>query len=312
KVMANNIVEMSIHGITLKVSTVEDEEYVNSLAETLSGDMDSLFDQSPNISISDAIVLCAIDYLDKYQKSKQSSANMRVQLKEYLADAASAKVMLEEEKKQVAVANAQAAELRATIDELRNAAPVVDESQTEKINEALKEIEELKQVNDSAVAQCTSLNERIDALNSYIANQGSELDRLKAENDELKGQNAGLKAQYDGLKDKLADYDKLSYDFENAKKENETLFSELSKVKADNANAQKEVDDLQRELLRLSDTINQRTQSSYEPKPTPTYDSVQSNLFDDLETYDKSVSDIYDEPSEDFDDDLNLNWVKDI
>ena len=309
--MANNIVEMSIHGITIKVSTVEDEEYVNSLADTLSGDMDSLFDQSPNISISDALVLCAIDYLDKYQKSKQSSANMRVQLKEYLADAASAKVMLEEEKKQVAVANAQASELRATIEELRNAAPVVDESQTEKISEALKEIEELKQVNASAMSQCTSLNDRITALNDYIANQDSELDKLKAENDSLKAANGSLRSENDGLKNKVADYDKLSYDFENAKKENETLFTELSKVKSDNANAQKEVDDLQRELLRLSETINQRTQaSSHEQKAAPQYDALQSNLFDDMD-YEKT-SDVFDEPSDDFDDDHNLNWVKDI
>ena len=104
--MANNIIELSVHGITIKVNTIESEEYVTQLAESLSTDMDSLFDQSPKTSITDALVLCAVDYLDKYQKSKQSSANMRVQLKEYLADAASAKVMLEEEKKQVAIANA--------------------------------------------------------------------------------------------------------------------------------------------------------------------------------------------------------------
>ena len=299
--MANNIIELSVHGITIKVNTIETEEYVTQLAESLSADMDSLFDQSPSISITDALVLCAVDYLDKYQKSKQSSANMRVQLKEYLADAASAKVMLEEEKKQVAVANAEVKQLRDTIEELRNSEPVVDESQTAKINEALKEIEELKQVNDSAVSQCTSLSERINALNDYIANQGTELDKMKAENDELR--------------QKCADFDRMAFDLLTAQDENEKLFDELNKVKSDNANAQRQVDDLQRELTKLSDAINQHTQSAREPAPVqaPAYESVQSNLFDDFN--DVPAENVVDDiPSEDdyFDDGLALNWVKDI
>ena len=48
-----------------------------------------------------AAVLSALDYLDELEKSSASADNMRSQIKDYLEDAAKAKLEAEEAKKEI-------------------------------------------------------------------------------------------------------------------------------------------------------------------------------------------------------------------
>ncbi|MGI5888272.1 MAG: cell division protein ZapA [Oscillospiraceae bacterium] len=284
--MANNIVELSIHGITLKVNTIESAEYVQKLADTLNGDMDALFDQAPNTSVTDALVLCAIDYLDKYQKSNKSSANMRSQLKEYLADAASAKVLLEEERRKAASSASEAKDLKSQVEKLKDSK---SKGQSEAITEALKEIDELKKANDSAVSQCKDLNDRITALNSYIKDQSSELTRLRDENDSLRKQ--------------ASDTGRLKDQLQQARVENEKLFNELNNVKSDSMLAKDRVSDLEKQIDRLSGSKAQgRQENSENGQADRSSDDQQKSLFDDFGS-DKGGRQ---------DDMPNLDWAKDV
>jgi len=50
-------------------------------------------------SVTSAALLLAVDYMDRFQKANRSATNMRTQIKGYLADAANAKLLYDEEKK---------------------------------------------------------------------------------------------------------------------------------------------------------------------------------------------------------------------
>ena len=52
--------------------------------------------QSAGLSLNEALVLCAIGYLDIYKKERANADHIRVQLKDYLEDAAKARIEVDE------------------------------------------------------------------------------------------------------------------------------------------------------------------------------------------------------------------------
>ncbi|MEG2083497.1 MAG: cell division protein ZapA, partial [Oscillospiraceae bacterium] len=97
--MTDNKVQLNIAGISITVNTPEDKEYTAGLAEELDSDIRAILKANEGASVTSAALLCAIDYLNNERKSAKSSSNMRTQIKEYLADAASAKLECDEEHK---------------------------------------------------------------------------------------------------------------------------------------------------------------------------------------------------------------------
>lgn len=180
--MARKIVEISIAGTSFKIATEEEESYVLGLVESIEKDLSALYENSSGISTINALALCTLDYIDKYEKAKAGSSNMRNQIKEYLADSASSKLLLDEQRRRCEELQQEVRTLKT-----RMSGMVMPESEEDaqrkasSIATALKEIEELRQVNDDAVRQCRNLNDRVTALNDFIANQDSELARLKNE-----------------------------------------------------------------------------------------------------------------------------------
>ena len=57
--------------------------------------------QCPTASVTSAAVLTALDYQDKLQGAVAAADNMRGQIKEYLEDAAKAKLAAEEARREV-------------------------------------------------------------------------------------------------------------------------------------------------------------------------------------------------------------------
>ena len=123
--MATSKVRLNICGSSYVVSTSESEDYMKNLADRLNLDMNELMASSNSVSITTAAVMTALNYRDELEKASGSADNMRRQIKDYLEDAASAKMAAEE-------ARRENVSLKRRIDELerrlrRNQFPVEDE-----------------------------------------------------------------------------------------------------------------------------------------------------------------------------------------
>lgn len=175
--MSNNRIRFSVAGIPLSVSTQEDEAYVLKLGETMDRDMGLLLAEGANVSVTNASILCAIDYLDKYQKANRSVNNMRNQIKEYLAEAANSKLLFDEEKKKTMQLESELGAVRAQLDKFA-------ESGAE-FEVAASDMDSLRRSNEQVAGQMNALNERVSALNECISAQDAELEKLRAQNDEL-------------------------------------------------------------------------------------------------------------------------------
>ena len=100
--MPTSKVRLNICGSSYVVSTTENESYMQNLAERLNLDMNELMASSKSVSITTAAVMTALNYRDELEKASGSADNMSRQIKDYLEDAASAKMAAEELRREVA------------------------------------------------------------------------------------------------------------------------------------------------------------------------------------------------------------------
>ena len=108
--MANKV-RLTICGSSYVISTNESEDYMQNLAERLNLDMNELMSSSNSVSITTAAIMTALNYRDELEKASGSADNMRRQIKDYLEDAASAKMAAEELRRENAA-------LRKKVDDL--------------------------------------------------------------------------------------------------------------------------------------------------------------------------------------------------
>ena len=106
-------VKLTICGSNYIVSTTDSEEYVNQLAERLDTDMTEIMTQNPSASVAASAVISALSYLDELNKNSSSTDNMRAQIKDYLEDAAKAKLEAENARRQVEKLTAELEALKA-------------------------------------------------------------------------------------------------------------------------------------------------------------------------------------------------------
>ena len=109
--MTTSKVRLEICGSSYVVNTTESAEYMQNLADRLNLDMNELMSSSKTVSITTAAVMTALSYRDELEKASGSADNMRRQIKDYLEDAASAKMAAEE-------ARRENASLKRRVDEL--------------------------------------------------------------------------------------------------------------------------------------------------------------------------------------------------
>ena len=105
-------VKLSICGSNYVVSTTDGEEYVNKLAERLDEDMSELMAQNASASVTASAIITALSYLDELNKNASSAENMRAQMKEYLEDAAKARMEAEEARREVEKLQVELARLK--------------------------------------------------------------------------------------------------------------------------------------------------------------------------------------------------------
>ena len=89
--MANKI-SLNVGGLNLIINTNEDEERVRRLNAVLNADLNQVLESNPTASVTNAALLCALDYLSQYDKANRSANNLRNQIKDYLSDAARSKL----------------------------------------------------------------------------------------------------------------------------------------------------------------------------------------------------------------------------
>ena len=83
--MANKI-SLNIAGFNLIINTQEDEAQVRKLNDMLNSDLKQILNQNPSASVTNAALLCALDYLDRFDKATNNANNMRDQIKDYMSD----------------------------------------------------------------------------------------------------------------------------------------------------------------------------------------------------------------------------------
>ena len=98
--MAGNRVVITINGVRYPIRSMEEPSYVHKLAEEMDASLHTLTHQG-NLSLSEALVLLSLEYLDSYRKAERNLDNMRSQLTEYLEDAAKARLERDEARREV-------------------------------------------------------------------------------------------------------------------------------------------------------------------------------------------------------------------
>ena len=99
--MPANKIKLEICGASYVIATTDTEEYILSLAEKLDADMNQMMTNNPSAFIATAAVITELGYLDELKKSTSGADNMRAQIKDYLEDAAKAKLSAEEARREV-------------------------------------------------------------------------------------------------------------------------------------------------------------------------------------------------------------------
>lgn len=98
--MPTHKVKLEICGSSYVVSTGDSEEYLLGLAERLDSDMNQVMMEAPNASVTAAAVITALGYLDEAEKSAFGADNMRAQIQDYLEDAAKARMVAEDARRE--------------------------------------------------------------------------------------------------------------------------------------------------------------------------------------------------------------------
>lgn len=78
-----NKVKVKIANMELILLAEETPSYTLSVAEEVDKKINELLEKNPQISVSAAAVLVALEYCDEAKKAKQSSDNLRAKISEY-------------------------------------------------------------------------------------------------------------------------------------------------------------------------------------------------------------------------------------
>lgn len=120
--MPANKIRFTICDSNYVINSTDSADYVLSLAEKLNADMVQMLAASPTASITTAAVITALTYLDESRKATGGADNMRAQIKDYLEDAASAKLAAEEAHREVERLRREVTSLKT---QLRSESPLI-------------------------------------------------------------------------------------------------------------------------------------------------------------------------------------------
>lgn len=178
--MAENKIPLNIAGLSLVITTDEDEGYVKDISEEINADISAILEANPGASITSAGLLCALDYLDNCKKATKSANSLRSQIKDYLADAANAKMMFDEERKRTGELDSELQALRSHLTRLASDADTSGalERLKSELSDSSAELTRVRKQAAQSAAQGKALAEKASAMSDYISSQDREIERL--------------------------------------------------------------------------------------------------------------------------------------
>lgn len=292
-----NRIPLSVAGFSLTVNTEEDRAYVEALAKTLEKDMLALMEGPANATGSKAAVVCAIDYCDKLQKANSSAINMRNQIRDYLADAASAKLIIDEREKTIEKLSHQLAD--STPSERMGEITAQLAAEKEKNTLLYRELDKLTADYDQAseragslaaaesrCAQLEQANERLtaelyeakeragsgNAASGRISELEAKNERLISELYELSSAHSELEARLQQLTDDLED---MTEDSRQLRDQNLLLSSQKDSLISRAAAAEEQSELLRRQLETLEQMIDEEGGAAKPQRPATERDIIE-------------------------------------
>ena len=99
--MAKNRIKLNILDTDYMVMSDDEESYVREIGSKVDKRMREILTNNPRLSVNMAAVLVSLDYCDEAQKAKDSSDNLRSQIKEYLEDSSRSRMEADEARREI-------------------------------------------------------------------------------------------------------------------------------------------------------------------------------------------------------------------
>ncbi len=297
--MANKIT-LSIAGFNLIINTNEDENRVRKLNAILNEDLSQILQSNPSASVTNAALLCSLDYLDRYDKATQSANNLRTQIKDYLSDASNAKLMYDDETKKNAELVKEVQTLRAHVTKL-----AADGASGSANEEALRR--ELESARSDAEIIRRQLKEQLDQNRTLVDRTTSLSDRAT----KLDAENQRLNSLLQTASKKLEELVKLPKPI-HTDDDYEALQKKYDDLEERNVQLEIEIED----LTKKNETLSLNSRNSYEPAPSFTNEAVNQDTYsfnDNEVVIDSSSSydtDSYSSDSQLYSDDYSDNYAE--
>ena len=241
--MANKIA-LNIAGFNLIINTQEDEAQVRKLNDTLNNDLKQILSQNPSASVTNAALLCALDYLDRFDKATHSANNMRDQIRDYMSDASNAKLQYDEAVRQNTELSAEVESLRARITKMASegaAGSAVEQSLKAEIDSVKSELAnvraQLKEQTDknaSILSDFGILNNALKSKDNEIANLN---ERINAANSNRAEADRKIAELSENIASAIAERDRFAHALIESNKRAEELASRVAAV-AETSSAQ--------------------------------------------------------------------------
>lgn len=260
--MANKIT-LSIAGFNLIINTNEDENRVRKLNAILNEDLSQILQSNPSASVTNAALLCSLDYLDRYDKATQSANNLRTQIKDYLSDASNAKLMYDDETKKNAELVKEVQTLRAHVTKL-----AADGASGSANEEALRR--ELESAKSDAEIIRRQLKEQLDQNRTLVDRTSSLSDRAS----KLDAENQRLNSLLQTASMKLEELVKLPKPI-HTDDDYEALQKKYDDLEERNVQLEIEIED----LTQKNEALSSNSRNSYEPSPSFTNEVLNQDTY---------------------------------
>jgi len=86
-----NKIKITVAGTQYSIMSQEEPEYVEGLARNLDKQLRTLLGTNPALSLSDALILCALQYMDDAKKNEDTADHLRAQFSGYMDEIKEAK-----------------------------------------------------------------------------------------------------------------------------------------------------------------------------------------------------------------------------
>ncbi len=277
--MVYNRIQLDIAGLSMIISSDEDEAYIKEIAQEMDSDIKSVLDDNPTVSVTNAGLLCALDYLNNYKKTTRNANSLRTQIKDYLAEAANAKTMFDDEHRRSTRLDAELQALRNHLTRLAadgDNSGIINELR-EQLGNSESQVASLRQqVNDYSI-QNKVVNDKLINISDIASSRGREIERLNTQITDILSQ--------------LASRDESVSRTEQALKEAE---SRIESLNAENSLLQDKITEL---IDSYRETISQLNNGSVpvpenftSAAPAEDISQILSDIPEEPENYDVSVS----------------------